>query len=203
MVQPIMSSLGRSAKVLSTGNKVISETFKDGNNVRVIMTRVLNKDNKVLSTRMKYFFEKVLKNGKKILARMEENHIQEKVAGTAIPKQGKEYMHKSFMNREVMYSNNGEKLFTKELRYKKLYNNDLYTDKTKILQAKNISSITNYAPSKNVEKSIRLARTYSGADVEKLQHVKLFYEEKGLPKQKNNFDLSEFEIFNNIYKESL
>lgn len=199
MVQPIMTSMGRTAKTFAntTGNRVISESFKDNNGIiRVVVTRVLNKDNKVLLTRMKCFAEKILKNGKKVLTRMDEKQVQEKVAGTDIPKEGKEYINKFFVQVDKLLSSDGKQLFKRELTYSKPRNGNLITNRTKILSGKNLESATFYKDSEDPIKVIRDLKAYSGDNVKMLQYDTISYNEKGLPCQTNKFDLNEFEIFN-------
>ena len=196
MVQPIVTSLGRNAKILSSGNRVISETFKDNKGITTVVTRVLNKDNDVVLTRMKRIFQNVLKSGKKIFTRQDETHFQEILAGTNTLKQGKENVYKVFSIKEKAVSDEGNLILNSKLVYKKNHNSDYNFDKIKTLDNGKLSSITYFDTNKDVKSAIRRTKHYSGSDVDKLQHKTLFYNVYGVPTASNKFDLSEFEIYN-------
>lgn len=197
MVQPITTSLGRNAKLLSSGNRVITETYKVNNGGTISVTRVLNKNGDVLKTRMKKIFETVLKSGKRILTREDELHVQEKIAGTETPKSGSEFTNKLFKLRDKLFSSEDNKiLFERNVTYKKSHGADAYSDKVKTLKTDKLSSKTLYRQSEDISKAIREIKSYTGKDVDKLQYSLLTYNNKGIPNESNNFDLSKFEIFN-------
>ena len=197
MVQPITVSLGRNAKLLSSGNRVITETYKVNNGGTITVTRVLNKNGDVLKTRMKKIFETILKSGKRILTREDELHVQEKIAGTEKPKNGSKFTNKLFKFSDKLFSSEDNKLlFERNVAYKKSRGADTYSDKVKTLKTDKLSSETLYKESKDVSKAKRDIKTYTGKDVVKLQHSLLTYDDSGIPKESNNFDLREFEIFN-------
>lgn len=196
MVQPVMTSMGRTAKVFATtGNRVISETFKDKKGTTTIVTRVLNSEGDVLATRMKRLFSTLLLNGKKILTRNEEIHAQEKVAGTDIPKKGREYINKFFYQKDRLLSADGKQLFKSEMAYKKPYNSDLYVDKNKILESKKLKCATTYKDAENPSKAIRDLKVYAGENKILFEHDVLVYDSKGIPLESNEFDLTQFEMF--------
>lgn len=197
MVQPITVSLGRNAKLLSSGNRVITESYKANNGGTITVTRVLNKYGDVLKTRMKKTFETILKSGKRILTREDELHVQEKIAGTEKPKNGSKFTNKLFKFSDKLFSSEDNKLlFERNVAYKKSRGADTYSDKVKTLKTDKLSSETLYKESKDVSKAKRGIKTYTGKDVDKLQHSLLTYDDNGIPKESNKFDLREFEIFN-------
>lgn len=197
MVQPIMTSMGRNVKVLPTqGKRVLSETFKDKKGVTTIVTRVYDSKNRVLTTRMKRIFETVLKSGKRILTRQDEFHIQDKIAGTETPKDGAEFINKLFKVKDVLFSKDNNVLLKKTESYKKPCNSQKYIDKKKMLVGDKLLSETFYNDSVKVKEATRHMKSYTGKDVLKLPNNILYYNQKGLPKFSNNFDLYEFEIFN-------
>lgn len=196
MVQPITTSLGRNARILSNGKRVITESFKSNNGAKTTVIRVLNHADDVIVTKMRCIYEKVLKNGRKILTRKDETHYQEKVAGTNIPKQGREYINKIFSERDVLLSRDGDTLFKRRLTYVKPNNVDYYKFVEKKLEAKKLSSTTRYENTNDISKLVRNSRCYKGKDIDKLQYQTLCYNDKGIPLVSNKFDLNEFEIFN-------
>ena len=196
MVQPIMTSLGRNAKILSSGNRVLSEAFKDNKGVTTVVTRVYDSKNRVLKTRMKKLCETVLKSGKRILTRQEELHVQEKIAGTETPKSGLAFTNKLFTLRETLFSKDKNILLKKTETYKKPCGCEVYIDKRKILISDKLSSLTTYSDTNEVNKAIRDLRMYSGSEVLKLPSDVLHFNETGVPISSNYFNLKEFEIFN-------
>lgn len=195
MVQPIMTSLGRNAKKLSSGNRVISETFKDNKGVTTVVTKVFDSNDRILKSKMKRIYETILKSGKRILTREDELHVQEKIAGTETPKMGSEFTNKLFSFRDRLFSKDNI-LFERMVTYKKPAGCSEYIDKNKYLATENLRSATLYRVTEKPAEAIRELRIYTGRDALKLPHDILTYNEKGLSDRNNNFNLNEFEIFN-------
>jgi len=196
MIQPIMTSLGRNAKVLSNGNRVISETFKDNKGATIVVMKLFDSSDRVLKTKMKRIYETILKSGKRILTREDELHIQDKIAGTDTPKMGSEFINKQFKFRDKLFSKDNKFLFERMVSYNKPCGCSEYIDKKKVLTAKNLSSRTAYKVAEKPENAIRELRMYTGNDVLKLPYDTLTYDDKGIPFRNNHFDLTEFEIYN-------
>ena len=196
MVQPIMTSLGRNAKILSSGNRVISETFKDNKGATTVVIKVFDSNDRVLKTKMKRIYETILKNGKRILTREDEMHVQEKIAGTETPKMGPSFTNKLFKIRERLFSKDNKFLFERKVTYEKPAGCSEYINKKKVLTAENLFSTTSYRANEKPEDAIREMRLYEGRDVLKLPYNILTYNDNGIPFRNNNFDLKEFEIFN-------